>query len=356
MPQHNLQEYWQRQAARDLTERERRVLLLIRDSLPASRIANATGFPRSSVAAIITRLEEKGLISKKKGLKYNILYDLSEEAEKQLSDENAPKLSPFRVHRIGMVFKILQRSGEYSRDPRISSLQGSYKPRGGLRLTYTFFGKNGDPDFTVTVWGKTLMIQMDKLNKIQRVGGFTVDDAIFRAYQYCIAVKDRFVEVQGRFGCRIRLESAGRTILKEHASIFANVGGKAAEGGVTVPGWIIDNSGKKVRPDLVEVENVQGYMNSIETIRPIDDLLRNANRMPEIIREALDPLQANIQKVEAMVNGGTTAQQTVVKLMGLIGQMLTTMNEQKREIGELRDILTKEGKPREKYFRSIKRE
>ena len=226
-----------------------------------------------------------------------------------------------------MVFKILQRSGEYSRDPRISSLQGSYKPRGGLRLTYTFFGKNGDPDFTVTVWGKTLMIQMDKLNKIQRVGGFTVDDAIFRAYQYCIAVKDRFVEVQGRFGCRLQLETTGRPILKEHASIFAKAGGEAAEGGVTVPGWIIDNSGKKVRPDLVEVENIQGYMNSIETIRPIDDLLRNANRMPEIIREALDPLNANIQKVEAMVNGGTTAQQTVVKLMGLIGEMLETQNK-----------------------------
>jgi hypothetical protein len=42
-----------------------------------------------------------------------------------------------------------------------------------------------------------------------------------------------------------------------------------------------------------------------------------------------------------MVNGGTTAQQTVVKLMGLIGQMLTTMNDQKKEIGELREILTK---------------
>ena len=342
MPQHNLQEYWQRQAARDLTERERRVLLLIRDSLPASRITNATGFPRSSVAAIITRLEEKGLISKKKGLKYNILYDLSEEAEKQLSGENAPKLSPFRVHRIGMVFKILQRSGEYSRDPRISSLQGSYKPRGGLRLTYTFFGKNGDPDFMVTAWGKTLMIQMDKLNKLQRIGGYTAEDAVLRAYQYCVAVKNQFIEVQGRFGCRLKVETAGRPSLKEHLGLFANAFGEAAEKGVTVPGWSIDKSGKRVRPDLVEVENTQGYMNSIETIRPIDDLLRNANRIPEIVREALDPLNANIQKVEAMVNGGTTAQQTVVKLMGLIGEMLTTMNEQKKEIGELREILTKE--------------
>jgi len=355
MPQHNLQEYWQRQAARDLTERERRVLLLIRDSLPASRITNATGFPRSSVAAIITRLEEKGLISKKKGLKYNILYDLSEEAEKQLSQENAPKLSPFRVHRIGMVFKILQRSGEYSRDPRISSLQGSYKPRGGLRLTYTFFGKNGDPDFTVTVWGKTLMIQMDKLNKIQRVGGFTVDDAMFRAYQYCIAVKDRFVEVQGRFGCRIRLELTGRPIYKEHISFFVQAEGEAAKKGVTAEGWSIDKSGEKVRPDLAEVENTRGAMNSIESIRPLDSFVEVADRMPAIIREALDPLQANIQKVEAMVNGGTTAQQTVVKLMGLIGEMLTTMNEQKKEIGELREILTKEKRPREKFFHSIKR-
>jgi hypothetical protein len=200
------------------------------------------------------------------------------------------------------------------------------------------------------------MIQMDKLNKIQRVGGFTVDDAIFRAYQYCIAVKDRFVEVQGRFGCRIRLEATGRPIYKEHISFFVQAEGEAAKKGVTAEGWSIDKSGEKVRPDLAEVENTRGAMNSVAGIRPIDDLLRNANRMPEIIREALDPLQANIQKVEAMVNGGTTAQQTVVKLMGLIGEMLTTMNEQKREIGELRDILTKERRPREKYFRSIRKE
>ena len=55
--------------------------------------------------------------------------------------------------------------------------------------------------------------------------------------------------------------------------------------------------------------------------------MRNANRIPEIVREALDPLNTNIQKVEALVNGGTTAQQTVVKLMGLIGQMLETQNK-----------------------------
>jgi hypothetical protein len=68
-------------------------------------------------------------------------------------------------------------------------------------------------------------------------------------------------------------------------------------------------------------------MNSIAGIRPIDSFIKIADNMPGIIREALDPLQANIQKVEAMVNGGTTAQQTVVKLMGLIGEMLETQNK-----------------------------
>ena len=84
----------------------------------------------------------------------------------------------------------------------------------------------------------------------------------FRAYQYCIAVKDRFVEVQGRFGCRIRLESTGRPIYKEHISFFVQAEGKAAKKGVTVEGWSIDKSGEKVRPDLAEVENTRGAMNS----------------------------------------------------------------------------------------------
>ncbi|MDD3983934.1 MAG: hypothetical protein PHU54_08330, partial [Candidatus Omnitrophica bacterium] len=128
---------------------------------------------------------------------------------------------------------------------------------------------------------------------------------------------------------------------KEHISFFVQAEGEAAKKGVTAEGWSIDKSGEKVRPDLAEVENTRGAMNSIESIRPLDSFVEVADRMPAIIREALDPLQANIQKVEAMVNGGTTAQQTVVKLMGLIGEMLTTMNEQKKEIGELREILIK---------------
>lgn len=326
-------------AARTLSLKERRILLLVRESCPASRIAAATGFPKSSVAAILLRLENYGLIKRYKGSKYNILYELSNEAQNQLEGEGIPKISAFKVHRVGMVFKIRERFGEYSQDPRISIIQKSWRPKGKndfLRINYTIHMRPGEPAVTITVQPHSLMVQ---LTKGSRVGGISVEEATFRAYQFCIKAKDRFVDLQHQFGCRITLEPTGRPIYKEHIGFFVKAEGQAAKGGVTIPGWSMDKSLEQVRPDLREVENTEGYKDSIEQIRPIDNFIEKANELPDMIKQAMDPLNANILKVEALMQGGTTAQMKVDQLVGVIGHMLETMNKQSDEISELRKLL-----------------
>ncbi len=324
--------------AKALTIKERRILLLIRESVPASRIAAATGFPRSSVAAIITRLESRQLIKRYKGSKYNILYELSDEAQDQLSNEGLPRISYFRVHRVGMVFKIRERRGEYSRDPRITTIQGSYKPRGGERLTYTFLGP-GEPSVTITTMKYSIKIQLDKGS---RISGTTVDEAVFRAYQFLIRAKEKFVDLQHQFGCVVKLEPTGRPIYKEHIGFFVKAEGEAAKGGVTKPGWLIDNSMKQVRPDLAETENILGYEDSIHQIRPIDDFIDKANELPDLLKQSIDPLNANVLKVQGLIQAGITSQQTITQLTALVGAMLERLNKQSDEIGELKKMLSQD--------------
>ena len=61
--------------------------------------------------------------------------------------------------------------------------------------------------------------------------------------------------------------------------------------------------------------------------------------MPDLIQQAIDPLNANIIKMQGLMQGGTTAQMKVDQLIGVIGSMLETMNKQSDEISELRKLL-----------------
>lgn len=313
--------------AKALTIKERRILLLIRESCPVPIIERTTGIPRSSIYAAIRKMEKAGLIRRYEDQKYNVLYELSDIAQDQLASEGIPKLTPFKVHCIGYKFHVRKVAGELSKDNRISPAQKSWKNRSGEHRNYTFLGKPGQLIVSVTAHPlknpKTIIVQLDKG---QRAAGTNVDDAISRAYQRCSQVKDEFIRLQREFGCRIETEEQGSPLYKnEHVGFFVQKGGEFDKG-VTRPGWWADKS-----KDLAEIETTSGN----NDITPVDKVLKAAIEIPDIIKQAIDPLSINVQKVQALVQGGTTAQQTVVQLMGVIGKMMENQNLLLRKIEDL---------------------
>lgn len=318
--------------ARALTIKERRVLLLIRDSVAAPRISKTTGIPKSSVAAIIRKLENDDLIRRYKGHKYNILYELSDSAQDQLEKEGIPKISKFMIHRVGLVFKIREKRGELSRDPRISPVQNLWHPHPkDTRLSYAFLGKAGDLSVTVTVHPRSLVVQ---LNKGQRGVGLNKEDARDRAFQRCVNVRNQFIQLQRDFGCNLTVEDTGRSLYpkdKEHVSFFVQKGGEFDKG-VTREGWWTD--GSKDDKKAVEVETTYGN----NEVTPIDAVLKTALEIPDMLTSTIDPLNQKMVRIEALLQGSMNPVQRESQLVSVIALLLDRLVAVEKKLDKIEKL------------------
>ena len=62
------------------------------------------------------------------------------------------------------------------------------------------------------------------------------------------------------------------------------------------------------------------------------------DKLPEMFRGMIDPLNANVTQVMAMLQGGTPVEQMFQQSLGLLSRMMEKMNRMDDEIKELKGM------------------
>lgn len=331
-----------------LTENQRKIISLISCGLTQAQTAKRLGFSRPYVNQVIKKLESSSLIKRiktqvREGVRaYNYFYEVAPEAKTP-----GTYFTPFRVHAIRKKFRILKQSGEISTDKR-TSFNRSWKIRGPLRHKFWYPGKAGYPAITLEIHPKTIVAYMDKG---QQVAAESMEKAKELAWLAIYRARDQFIEEQALFGITIETETAGEEIGKPHAGLVMHEGGPFRKEDPKLPGLWVDNSvEKELGPGFFELEGhidnkaltaaEQGLIAASDIRDNLPGMIRAA--MPDAIRqlnEKLDPLQENVLRVEAMLQGGITIQQQYNQMVNFMTKALDEMAAIRKENAELKTAL-----------------
>lgn len=296
----------------ELTEKDRRVLSFLREGNTQSQTARKSKLPKATVHKIAARLERSKLIRKKFATNYNIIYDVEDSVEVP-AEKNVVQETPVRVHNIAMKFKIVRQNDQLSFDPR-TGYNKRWKMRGGIRYAYYFEGRVGDPTFTVTVHPQTLVVQMDKGQKIRAASS---TEAESKGYQLAADTIKKFCAKQKEFGIIIEAASTGKIIQRAHAGLAIRDGG-LLDSQTRIPGTWVDKSVTEL-PGYKEFEMHTDH----SLLTPLEKGVLALAGFPDL----LNPLMQSVQRVEALMQGGTTAEQQVKQLIGVIGSLLERLNK-----------------------------
>ena len=296
-----------------LSDKQLRIVRLLREGHTQGTISKRMNISRASVSQTCKRLEENNLIKKEVGTRYNILYSVSIDLQKRIGGVQEV-VSPVRTHNIALKFAILKQDRPFTRDKR-TGWQKSWKMRGWEASAFWYDGKAGEITCTVTTNPKSIVIRMDAGQKIIAKDHF---DAESKGYQHLIYVRQQFIDSQRRFGIDIEIEPTGQRITKAHGGLAFHEGGPL-DSETRIPGTWVDTSAKKeLGPGYKEFEMHTDH----SLLTPLEAGVFAVAGMPDMIRSCIDPLSQNIQRVEALIQGGTTSEQKVNQLMGVIGSLL----------------------------------
>jgi len=284
---------------------------------------------RATVSQTCKHLEQNNLIKNVHKTRYNILYEVSVDLQKRIGGVQEQVLI-CRVHSIAMKFSILNQDKPFNRDKR-TGYTHSWKLRGWEPSAYWFPGKAGEISCTVTPNPKSIVIRMDAGQKI-----FAKDEmeAAHKGYQHLIYVRQQFIEKQRLFGIDIEIEPTGQIVGKAHYGYPMPENHPAVqeikEG--KVPGWDVDDSLKKKRAQgVVEGETTIQAQASI-----MGQVLNLPKTLPDMIRDTINPIGADITAVKAMLQGGITQSQENDNIMKFLSSVLKEMAAMREEIRELK--------------------
>jgi hypothetical protein len=270
---------------------------------------------RASVSQTCKHLEENNLIKKVVGKRYNILYEASVDLQKRIGGVQE-QITACRVHNCGLKFHVLSQDHPLSTNGK-TGYNKKWMMRGGERFAYWYPGKAGEISCTVTVHPRTIVIRMDAK---QTILAKDVSDAESRAFQHLIYIRQKFIDSQRLFGVNFEIEPTGQRLGKVHYGFPMPENHMAAQEVLDgkVPGWFGDRS----LDELGEKGLVEGETTSQKNATKMERALNFPDIFPEMIRTSLDPLSANLQRVEALIQGGTTSEMKMNQLMGVIGSLL----------------------------------
>ncbi|MCJ7697260.1 MAG: MarR family transcriptional regulator [Thermoplasmata archaeon] len=300
-----------------LTEQDRRVLLLLRESNTQSQTARKLRVPKSTVCTVVKKLEKAKLIRKKwAGNRYNILYDVLDRSVTEPAE--AQKITTIRVHNVSRKRKILTPHYQLSVDKR-AGWEKDWLMRGRVKwYKYSFLGGVGEPSVSLTITPKTIIGYLDAK---QYVISESVEEAEDKAKQHVDKAIEKFIQVQAGFGNCIRIEGVSVPISKIH------YGGQGATNHPAVQevlkGKVKDWFGDQSLDEL----GLSG-ITEVETVVRRNALqFEKAMRFPEVFPDLLNPLAQSIQRVEALMQGETTAERKIGQLIGVIGSLLERLNK-----------------------------
>jgi hypothetical protein len=330
-----------------LTINQRKIIGLVGLHLTQSDIAKKLGFSRAYINQTIKRLESLGLIKKdKKGTNgtrdYNHFYEVS-------PDVKIPGIifTPFRAHHFIRKFKIVRQSGPVSTDKRVShSKSWSMRSKKDIRHKYWYMGKAGLPSVTIDWHPGTIVVYVDKGQKIP---ARTTEEAKQLGWYAVNQAKDRFIEEQLLFGVEIEIENVGQQIGKVHMGLEGDEQGPLASikqaqdlipeervMGVKNPVWFDKSNGKgklelemfEDHPDLTPAEQ------AIKTIADLPEVVKKI--MPEIMKEIdakINPMSNQMAQLVSQLQGGRPIE---VMFQNALDMMLRMMEKMDRMDDEIR--------------------
>jgi DNA-binding transcriptional regulator GbsR (MarR family) len=321
-----------------LTRNQRKIITLLGLQLTQSDIARKLGFSRSYVNRIKKRLESLGLIKRlstqsgKEGTReYNLFYEVC-------PDVRIPDIefTACRVHNVRKKFTIIRQSEKVSTDSRASYTK-SWQMRGWQGHKYWYAGKAGLPSVTVDVNPKSLIIYIDKG---QRIIAKDTEQSKEIAWYAIYQARDKFVEQQSKFGIQFEIERAGEDIAKIHGG-FA-IGEKTAEEGVHTRGWWIDKSETKEMSYAEAETDIPEGMSRLDRTIKLSEKIETLEALPEAMKEInakLNPMNTNILQVQALMQGGITISQQYEQMVNFMTKALDEMAAIRRENAELKKRL-----------------
>lgn len=223
-----------------------------------------------------------------------------------------------------MKYKIISQSGPVNLDER-ASYNGGWKMKGHDVKKFWYPGKDGLPDCTLYIHSKTIIVWIDKK---QYIVASSDEEAERMANLAIIQAVEKFKGQQKRFGVRIETDHGIGN--KHHYGFLISEEHPAAQRQPNVKNWWMD---KSIGSDFAGYKEVETTVRASATA--LEQTLLIAPKFPDIIKQATDPLQQGLSRVEALVQGGTTAEQKVIQLMGIIGELLERSNRQDARINEL---------------------
>jgi hypothetical protein len=325
---------------RGLTENQRKIVSLINCGCNQAGIASKLKFSRSYVNQVIKRLLSFNLIQRiethpsAEGKRdYTHFYQLSPELKGRIG-KNAPEevFTACRVHNLRLKVKLISQSAPISVDKR-ASWSKSWNMRGWTANKYWFSGKAGMPSVTLDVNPKNIVCYVDKKQTIVAKTPAEAEDIGWRSIY---AALDKFIELQSRFGVQIDVAHTGTVIGKPHGG-FVGTDSPAMEEGVRTKEWWIDRSQEaELGPGHPELETTNK-----EGMTRLDNLIKVSEQvdlvaLPEMFRGMIDPLNQNVLKVEAMLQGGITMSQQYTQMVNFMTKVMDEMAELRKESLELK--------------------
>jgi hypothetical protein len=303
-----------------LNKTQRSILnLLSKENCTQGQISRILKVSRSYVSQTVRSLEWQNLLKKTVGKQYNCFYDVAPGLKEKTESGKPIKITAVRVHNVREKYKIISQNRPVSKDKR-TGFSKEWTPRGGKRYKYWYPGSHEKPSVTIDVHPRTIVVYLDKS---QTIIAETRDAAEHKAWQYVHDAVKKFVELQHSFGVKLEVEQTGKQISRVHNGFALSGQNKVVKEGVTLDNWWIDKSVSEVEPGKVELETTDR-----EGATRLDKMIlasEQFDHLPAMIKGVIDPLNQNIKRVEALIQGERTDGQKVVALMDVVGQLLTRM-------------------------------
>ena len=332
------------QTIQNLTSRQRTILSFLEQQVPKAIIAKRLNLSNARISQIVKELESEGIIkriathpAKQATRNYTHFYELAPDAKAQLTGEKTLPLTTFHVHHIGMKYRILRQSGDISTDKRITGdpvKSWRTKPKSPQFHAFWFSGKSGHPHVTLYIYPKKIVAWVNKgqiipaasIQDAERIGDLAIQTAL-----------DQFIDKQRQFRVHLETDSGaimgkrhyGGMIREDHPNMQ-----KALAEGLNCKGWHADKSPDDKIPGMGEVETYD-----IERATGLENVINMAPelvKLPDLIRDTINPLNTEVSQVKAMIQGGITMQQQYEQMVNLLTKTLTEMSEMRKELMELR--------------------
>lgn len=215
--------------------------------------------------------------------------------------------------------------------------------RGGSRPIFWYQGKEGLPSVTIEVHVKTLLIYIDKGQKIVARTG---EEALQLGWQAIYQAKDKFLSKQELFSVHIETDTAGIQIGKCHLGLIGRDNGpmapiKAQQDLIDQekvmerenPVWFDRSVEKELGAGHIEMEMFEDHPlmfpaeRTIQTIADLPETIKAA--MPEAMQELgkIGPLTSEVHQVLAHIQGGLPIQNQVDQLTIMMAKSIEKYNQ-----------------------------